>query len=58
MEQIGGWLADVLEHLGDTATEGRVRAQVAALAMRFPIYLQRARLAGATAPAETQHTRA
>jgi glycine hydroxymethyltransferase len=58
MEQIGGWLADVLEHLGDTATEERVRAQVAALAMRFPIYLQRARLTGATALVETQHTRA
>ena len=57
MEQIAGWMADVLEHLGDAATEQRVRAQVAELAMRFPIYLRRAGLAGGNAAAETQHAR-
>src|ERR1700746_3615375 len=38
MEQIGGWIADVLLHMGDAATEERVRKQVAELAARFPIY--------------------
>jgi glycine hydroxymethyltransferase len=58
MEQIGGWLADVLEHLGDTATEERVRAQVAELAMRFPVYLHRACLSESGEPAEARHARA
>jgi glycine hydroxymethyltransferase len=44
MEQIGVWIADVLGHMGDTATEQRVRKQVAELAGRFPIY--EARLKG------------
>jgi glycine hydroxymethyltransferase len=43
MEQIGGWIADVLEHLGDTTTEQKVRQQVAQLAGRFPIYESRLR---------------
>jgi glycine hydroxymethyltransferase len=38
MQQVGGWIADILEHVGDTATEQRVRQQVAELAGRFPIY--------------------
>jgi len=38
MAQIGGWIADVLTHMGDAATEQRVRKQVADLAARFPIY--------------------
>jgi len=38
MEQIGGWIADVLGHLGDAAVEQSVRKQVAELAARFPIY--------------------
>ena len=38
MEQIGGWIADVLAHIGEEATEQRVRKQVAELAGRFPIY--------------------
>ena len=44
MEQIGVWIADVLGHIGDTATEHRVRQQVAEMAARFPIY--EARLKG------------
>src|SRR5438045_5525191 len=37
MEQIGVWIADVLTHMGDAAVEQRVRAEVAAMAARFPI---------------------
>jgi glycine hydroxymethyltransferase len=44
MDQIGAWIADVLGHIGDTATEQRVRQQVAEMAARFPIY--EARLKG------------
>jgi glycine hydroxymethyltransferase len=43
MEQIGGWIADVLGHIGDAATEQSVRKQVAELAGRFPIYEARVR---------------
>jgi glycine hydroxymethyltransferase len=43
MEQIGKWIADVLGHIGDAATEQRVRQQVAELAGRFPIYEARAK---------------
>jgi len=43
MDQIGAWIADILGHIGDTATEQRVRAEVAALAARFPIYQSRLR---------------
>ena len=38
METIATWMADVLDHLGDAATEHRVRAEVAALAAQFPVY--------------------
>src|SRR5450631_1308730 len=41
MEQVGNWVADVLEHVGDAAVEQRVRKQVAELAARFPIYAAR-----------------
>jgi glycine hydroxymethyltransferase len=41
MEQIGVWIADVLSHMGDAAVEQRVRAEVAAMASRFPIYESR-----------------
>ena len=41
MEQIGGWIAEVLGHIGDATTEQRVRRQVADLAARFPIYANR-----------------
>ena len=41
MEQVGNWVAEVLEHVGDAAIEQRVRKQVAELAARFPIYAGR-----------------
>ena len=41
MDQIGVWIADVLSHIGDAATEQRVRKQVAEMAARFPIYESR-----------------
>ncbi|MFZ0978558.1 MAG: serine hydroxymethyltransferase [Candidatus Acidiferrales bacterium] len=41
MEKIAGWIADVLDHLGDASTEQRVRAEVAAFASNFPLYTQR-----------------
>jgi glycine hydroxymethyltransferase len=41
MEKIGVWIADILSHMGDAAVEQRVRAEVAALAARFPIYESR-----------------
>jgi glycine hydroxymethyltransferase len=41
MEQIGGWIVEVLEHMGDAAAEAKVRQQVAHLAGRFPIYESR-----------------
>jgi glycine hydroxymethyltransferase len=41
MRQIGSWIADVLEHVGDAAIEQRVRGEVAELAARFPIYESR-----------------
>jgi len=41
MEKIAGWIADVLTHLGDSATEQRIRGEVAALAAKFPLYTRR-----------------
>jgi glycine hydroxymethyltransferase len=41
MEKIAGWIAEVLDHLGDASTERRVRAEVAAFASNFPLYPQR-----------------
>ena len=41
MEKIAGWIADVLTHIGDSATEQRVRSEVAALAAKFPLYARR-----------------
>jgi glycine hydroxymethyltransferase len=38
MTQIAAWMAEVLDHLGDEATEKRVRGEVASLAARFPMY--------------------
>ena len=49
MEQIAGWIAEVLEHLGDAATEQRVRGEVAALAAQFPLYARRLEAAEAVA---------
>ena len=41
MERIAGWIGEVLGHLGDATVEQRVRAEVAELAARFPLYLRR-----------------
>jgi glycine hydroxymethyltransferase len=41
MQEVGNWVADVLEHMGDSTVEQRVRKQVAELAGRFPIYAAR-----------------
>jgi glycine hydroxymethyltransferase len=54
MEKIAGWIAGVLDHIGDAAVEQRVRAEVAAFAAQFPLYARRleaaeAVLAGARA---------
>jgi glycine hydroxymethyltransferase len=50
MEQLGGWIADVLGHIGDAAAEQSVRKQVAELAGQFPIY--EARVEGGRVRAE------
>ena len=49
MEKIAGWIAEILEHLGDAATEQRIRAEVAALAAKFPLYARRLEAAEAVA---------
>jgi glycine hydroxymethyltransferase len=41
MERIASWIAEVLDHLGDSATEQRVRGEVAAFAAQFPLYTRR-----------------
>jgi glycine hydroxymethyltransferase len=41
MAKIANWISDVLDHLGDSATEQRVRAEVAAFAAEFPVYTRR-----------------
>ena len=41
MEQIGNWIADALEHVGDEAVVARIRAQVGELAAHFPLYSAR-----------------
>ncbi len=41
METIAGWIAEVLTHIGDEATERRIRGSVAELAARFPLYEKR-----------------
>ena len=51
MKQVGNWIADVLEHIGDAGVEQRVRKQVAELAGRFPIY------AGRLTPRPAKHER-
>jgi len=49
MELIGGWIGEIITHIGDTALEQRVRQQVTELAARFPIYESRLRGAAAHA---------
>jgi len=45
MEQIAGWICDVLARVGDAATEQRVRGEVAELTARYPLYMRRWRAA-------------
>jgi len=53
MEQIGGWIAEILSKIGQAEVEQRVRKQVAELAAKFPIY--EARLRGGPARSEHAH---
>jgi glycine hydroxymethyltransferase len=53
MGKIAGWIAEVLDHLGDEATESRVRGEVAALAARFPLYAARLEAADAASAPHT-----
>jgi len=53
MGKIAGWIAEVLDHLGDEATEKRIRGEVAALAARFPLYTKRLEAADAAAAQES-----
>ena len=57
MEKIAAWIAEVLDHLGDEATEKRVRAEVAQLAARFPLYAGRVQAAEAAAVAASRTNR-
>src|SRR5689334_12899495 len=49
MEQIAGWICDVLEHLGDSATQQRLRSEVGRLTAGFPLYMRRWRAAAGKA---------
>jgi glycine hydroxymethyltransferase len=49
MQQIAGWICDVLEHLGDATTEQRVRGEVSRLTAEFPLYVRRWRAVAGTA---------
>ena len=49
MEKISAWIGEVLDHLGDASTEQRVRAEVAALASKFPLYSRRLEAANVAA---------
>ena len=51
MEVIAGWIGEVLDHIGNTAVEQRIRQQVAELAARFPIYESRVKATQARAGA-------
>src|SRR6266446_897370 len=53
MEQIGGWISEILSDIGNAEAEQRVRKQVAELAAKFPIY--EARLRGGPARIEHAH---
>jgi glycine hydroxymethyltransferase len=49
MQRIAGWICDVLEHVGDPATEQRVRTEVGRLTSGFPLYMGRWRAAAGIA---------
>jgi glycine hydroxymethyltransferase len=38
VRQLAGWIADVLDHMGDAATVEKVRSEVVNLCKRFPVY--------------------
>ena len=38
VQQLAGWIADVLDHMGDPAAIEKARAQVVAICKRFPVY--------------------
>jgi glycine hydroxymethyltransferase len=38
VRQLAGWIADVLDHMGDPAAIEKARAQVVAICKRFPVY--------------------
>jgi glycine hydroxymethyltransferase len=38
VEQLAGWIADLLDALGDESVLARVRSQAMAICRRFPVY--------------------
>ena len=36
--EIGHWIADIIEHLGDVSIESRIKEKAVALCQRFPVY--------------------
>ncbi len=46
MEPIARWITEVLEHIGDSATETRVHGEIAKFTERFPLYLRRWKASG------------
>ena len=36
--QVGGWIADVLDGMGDESVPARVRDEVLGICARFPVY--------------------
>jgi glycine hydroxymethyltransferase len=50
MDRIAGWVAEVLEHLGDAATESKVRAEVEVFTQDFPLYSRRWKDSGSPPP--------
>jgi glycine hydroxymethyltransferase len=50
MDRIAGWVAEVLEHLGDAAAESKVRAEVEVFTQDFPLYSRRWKDSGSPPP--------
>jgi glycine hydroxymethyltransferase len=50
MDRIAGWVAEVLDHLGDAATESKVRAEVEVFTQDFPLYSRRWKDSGSPPP--------
>ena len=49
MQRIADWICDVLEHVGDSTAEQRVRTEVGQLTAGFPLYMGRWRAAAGIA---------